>query len=263
VIDPQVVAQLVGRRREHDPLEELTGREREILALMAEGLSNQGICERLFLSPKTVETHVHGIFMKLGLQPASEGHRRVLAVLAFLRAPGDSATPATTAAGGPINRLLATVLFTDIVGSTERAAALGDQRWRALLTSHDATVRRTLQRFDGREVKRTGDGFVVTFASPALGVRCATTVRDEVARLGLQVRCGLHSGECEVLADDIGGIAVHIASRVGALASADEVLVSSTVKDLVAGSGIGFTPRGQAHLKGVPGRWAVFAVTSA
>jgi DNA-binding NarL/FixJ family response regulator len=261
VIDPQVVAQLLGRRRVQDPLEELNGRERELLALMAQGLSNQGISERLFLSPKTVETHVHSIFMKLGLQPATEGHRRVLAVLAFLRSPDEPATTAGVRRDSTGDRLVATVLFSDIVGSTQHASALGDKRWRALLTSHDAAVRSALQRFGGREVKQTGDGFLATFESPAVGVRCAVAIRETLARLGLQVRCGLHTGECELRASDIGGIAVHIAARVAALAGPDEILVSSTVKDLVTGSKIEFTPRGGAVLRDA-GTWHVFAVAS-
>jgi class 3 adenylate cyclase len=160
-----------------------------------------------------------------------------------------------------IDRTLATVLFTDIANSTERAAALGDRRWRDLLQRHDAVVRHELRRFGGREVKRTGDGFLATFDGPARGIRCAAAIRDELGQVGLEVRSGLHTGECELLdADDIGGIAVHIAARVNALASAGEVLVSGTVKYLVVGSEIGFAPRGETPLKGVPGRWPLYTV---
>ena len=162
-----------------------------------------------------------------------------------------------------IDRALATVLFTDIVHSTERAAALGDRRWHDLLQRHDAAVRRELERFDGREIKRTGDGFLATFDGPARGVRCAAAIRDALAQLGLEVRSGLHTGECELFDDDIGGIAVHIAARVNGLAGAHEVLVSGTVKDLVVGSEIEFAPRGEAVLKGIPGRWPLFTVESA
>jgi pimeloyl-ACP methyl ester carboxylesterase/class 3 adenylate cyclase len=162
-----------------------------------------------------------------------------------------------------IDRALATVLFTDIVHSTERAAALGDRRWHDLLQRHDAAVRRELERFDGREIKRTGDGFLATFDGPARGVRCAAAIRDALAQLGLEVRSGLHTGECELFDHDIGGIAVHIAARVNGLASAHEVLVSGTVKDLVVGSEIEFAPRGEATLKGIPGRWPLFTVESA
>jgi pimeloyl-ACP methyl ester carboxylesterase/class 3 adenylate cyclase len=162
-----------------------------------------------------------------------------------------------------IDRALATVLFTDIVHSTERAAALGDRRWHDLLQRHDAAVRRELERFDGREIKRTGDGFLATFDGPARGVRCAAAIRDALAQLGLEVRSGLHTGECELFDHDIGGIAVHIAARVNGLAGAHEVLVSGTVKDLVVGSEIEFAPRGEATLKGIPGRWPLFTVESA
>ena len=161
-----------------------------------------------------------------------------------------------------LDRALATVLFTDIVRSSERAAALGDRRWHDLLERHDAAVRRELQRFGGREVKRTGDGFLATFDGPARGVRCAASIRDALTQLGLEVRSGLHTGECELFDDDIGGIAVHIAARVNALAGASEVLVSGTVKDLVVGSEIEFAPRGETPLKGIPGRWPLFTVES-
>ena len=140
----------------------------------------------------------------------------------------------------PVDRVLATVLFTDIVGSTEKAAALGDRRWRDVLDNHHATIRRNLARFRGHEIKTTGDGILATFDGPARGVRCACAIADEVRPLGIEVRAGLHTGECEMIDDDVGGIAVHIGARVAALAGASEVLVSGTVKDLVAGSGIAF-----------------------
>ena len=160
----------------------------------------------------------------------------------------------------PVDRVLATVLFTDIVGSTEKAAALGDHRWRDLLDNHHATIRRNLTRFRGREVKTTGDGILATFDGPARGVRCACAISEEIKPLGIAVRAGLHTGECEMIGDDVGGIAVHIGARVAALADADEVLVSSTVKDLVAGSGLRFGDRGIQSLKGVPGEWHIYAV---
>lgn len=156
--------------------------------------------------------------------------------------------------------MLATVLFTDIVGSTERAAALGDRRWRDLLDSHDKAVRRELTRYRGREVKRTGDGFLATFDGPARAIRCGVAISRAVKALGIEVRAGLHTGEIEVRGEDVGGIAVHLAARVMAAAKASEVLVSSTVKDLVAGSGIVFQDRGESRLKGVPGTWRLFAV---
>ena len=157
-------------------------------------------------------------------------------------------------------RVLATVMFTDIVGSTERAAALGDVRWHALLADHNRVVRRQLERFGGREIKVVGDGFLATFDGPARAVRCAIAIRDEVRELGLSIRVGVHVGEIEVLPDDIAGLAVHIGARVSALAGPDEVLVSSTVKDLVVGSGLVFEDRGSHLLKGVPGEWRLFAV---
>lgn len=159
-----------------------------------------------------------------------------------------------------VERILTTVLFTDIVGSTVRAASLGDQRWRSLLDTHDKTVREQLKRFRGKEINTTGDGFVASFDGPARAVRCAQAVLTATGALGIDLRVGLHTGECEVRGDDIGGIAVHTAARVGALAGPGEVLVSRTVVDLVAGSGIEFAERGEYELKGVPGTWKLFAV---
>jgi class 3 adenylate cyclase len=154
-------------------------------------------------------------------------------------------------------------MFTDIVGSTERAGALGDARWRELVGRHDELVRSELEHHRGREVKTMGDGFLATFDGPARGIRCARAVADKVRALDIKLRAGLHTGECELVgSNDIGGMAVNIGARIGALAGADEVLVSSTVKDLVVGSGISFTDRGAQHLKGVPGEWHVFAVDS-
>ena len=158
------------------------------------------------------------------------------------------------------DRVLATVMFTDVARSTERAASLGDRRWKELLDDHDAAIRRQLEAFRGREVKTTGDGFLATFDGPARAIRCASAIRAAASDLGLDVRIGLHTGEVEVRADDIGGLAVHIGQRVSALAQPGEVLVSSTVKDLVAGSGIEFEERGEHELKGIPDRWRLFAV---
>jgi class 3 adenylate cyclase len=157
------------------------------------------------------------------------------------------------------DRVLATVLFTDIVGATEKASALGDRRWRDLLEGHNMLVRRELARFRGREVDTAGDGFFAAFDGPARAVRCACAVSRGIQSLGLEVRAGLHTGECEIMGDDMGGIAVHIGART-ALASPGEVLVSSTVKDLVAGSGLSFRDHGAAFLKGVPGEWRLFSV---
>jgi class 3 adenylate cyclase len=161
-----------------------------------------------------------------------------------------------------VDRVLATVLFTDIVDSTALAATLGDRAWRHRLDQHDATVRRHLGRFRGREIKTLGDGFLATFDGPARAIRCGCAIRDEARQLGIEVRAGLHTGEIELLGDDIGGTTVNIGARVAALAGPAEVLVSRTVTDLVAGSGIGFEDRGEHELKGVPGIWRLFAVAA-
>jgi class 3 adenylate cyclase/pimeloyl-ACP methyl ester carboxylesterase len=160
------------------------------------------------------------------------------------------------------DRALATVLFTDIVDSTRRAAEIGDRDWRALLDAHDAVVRAQLTRFRGREVSTAGDGFLATFDGPQRAIRCAMAIRDAVQSLGIEVRAGLHTGECEIRGDDIGGIAVHIGARVSALAGPNDVLVSSTLRDLVIGSGLEFDDRNTHELKGVPGEWRLFAVAS-
>jgi pimeloyl-ACP methyl ester carboxylesterase len=161
------------------------------------------------------------------------------------------------------DRVLATVLVTDIVGSTERAAALGDRRWREVLEEQRAVVRLQLERFRGREIDTAGDGFLCTFDGPARAIRCALAVVECVRPLGLEVRAGLHTGECEMVGDGIAGIAVHIGARVAALAQPGEVLVTSTVRDLVAGSGIRFADRGEHALKGVPDPWRIFAAEGA
>jgi pimeloyl-ACP methyl ester carboxylesterase len=161
-----------------------------------------------------------------------------------------------------IDRVLATILFTDIVGSTAKAVELGDARWRELLEDHHATVRRLLLRYRGTELDSAGDGFFASFDGPARGIRCARAITESVRDLGIEVRAGLHTGECERMNAKVGGIAVHIGARVAAEAGPGEVVVSSTVKDLVAGSGIAFRDRGAADLKGVPGEWRLFAVES-
>jgi class 3 adenylate cyclase len=159
------------------------------------------------------------------------------------------------------DRMLATVLFTDVVGSTDRARELGDRRWRDLLERHNDVVRRDLERFRGVEIDTAGDGFFATFDGPARAIRCARSIVENVrSGVGLDVRSGLHTGECERSGDAVRGIAVHTGARVAAMAGAGEVLVSSTVKDLVAGSGIEFTDRGLHELKGIPGEWRLYAV---
>jgi class 3 adenylate cyclase len=157
-----------------------------------------------------------------------------------------------------VDRILTTLLFTDIVASTERTAALGDQAWRSLLDAHDRTVRDHLRRFRGKEINTTGDGFLASFDGPARAIRCALAMAEATRALGIDLHLGLHTGECEVRGDDLGGLAVHIAARIGALAAPGEVLVSSTVKDLVAGTRINFVERGEHELKGVPGSWKLY-----
>ncbi len=159
-----------------------------------------------------------------------------------------------------IDRVLATIMFTDIVSSTKSLSDKGDSEWRLILDKHNDLVRRQLVRFSGREIKTTGDGFLASFDGPARGIRCACAIRDGIQALGISIRAGLHTGECEVTGDDIEGLSVHIASRIADKAQEKEVLVSSTVKDLVSGSGIQFKDRGSHVLKGVHGRWHLFEV---
>jgi len=156
--------------------------------------------------------------------------------------------------------VLATVLFTDIVGSSEKAISLGDRAWRELLERHHELVRRQLVRFRGKEVDTAGDGFLASFDGPARAIRCARAIVESMAELGLVVRAGLHTGECELVDGKVAGIAVHTGARVAANAQPGEVLVSSTVKDLVAGSGLSFEDRGTHELKGIPGHWRLYAV---
>lgn len=163
--------------------------------------------------------------------------------------------------GSDAERVLTTIVFTDIVGSTQRAAELGDRRWHDLLDNHDRIVRDQLQRFSGREVNTAGDGFVATFTSPSVALDCTEAIVDAVRPLGIEIRAGIHAGEVELRGADIAGMAVHIGARVGALAGPSEVLVSSTVREIVTGSRRSFTERGEHDLKGVPGRWRVYAST--
>ena len=172
----------------------------------------------------------------------------------FLADVGEGKTDVET------DRVLATVLFTDIIGSSEKAASLGDRAWGELLERHHALVRRQLSRFRGVEVDTAGDGFFASFDGPARAIRCACGIVETVPELGLEVRAGLHAGECELVDGKVAGIAVHTGSRVASYAQAGEVLVSGTVKDLVAGSGLAFDDRGSHELKGIPGMWQLHAV---
>lgn len=160
----------------------------------------------------------------------------------------------------PSNRVLLTVLFTDLVGSTERAGSEGDAKWRAVLEDHHAIVRRQIELHTGREVKTTGDGFLATFDSPFRAVRCAQAIKSGLAKLGLEIRAGVHTGECELIGADVAGLAVHVASRVQSTAKPGEILVSNTVRDLAAGSGLEFVDRGVHELKGLTGSWQLSAV---
>jgi DNA-binding NarL/FixJ family response regulator len=199
---------------------------------------------------------VHGVrAVARGDALLSPGVARRL-ISAFAR-PDDGPT---LPGGSDADRVLATVMFSDIVSSTERAAAIGDRRWRDLLDRHDELIRRELARHGGREVKTTGDGFLALFDGPARAIRCAIAIRQALEAEGVEVRIGLHSGEVELRGDDVGGIAVNLGARVAATAEPGEVVVSSTVRDLVAGSGIGFEDRGEHALKGVPERWHLFAI---
>jgi DNA-binding NarL/FixJ family response regulator len=179
-----------------------------------------------------------------------------------IEAIADGGEPSLPAGSGS-DRVLATVMFSDIVSSTERAAEAGDRRWRDALDRHDALIRRELEMHGGREIKTTGDGFLALFDAPARAIRCAVSIRDALAAEGVQVRIGLHAGEVELRGDDVGGIAVHIGSRVLGTAEPGDVIASSTVRDLVAGSGITFDDRGEHSLRGVPEPWRLFAVTDA
>jgi class 3 adenylate cyclase len=164
--------------------------------------------------------------------------------------------------GPKADRVLATVLFTDIVDSTSLATEIGDSRWREVLEQHQALVRRELERFGGREIKTTGDGFLATFDGPTRAVECARAIVSEVPSLGIEVRAGIHTGEVELIGDDVGGIAVHVAARIAAIAEGRSVLVSRTVRDLAIGSGIEFDPCGRHELKGVAEEWEIYTVTA-
>ncbi len=157
-----------------------------------------------------------------------------------------------------LDRVLATILFLDVVGSTERLMEIGDKRWRSLLGQLNDAVRSELASFKGKEVKTTGDGFLATFDGPTKAIQCAKAIRDEVSRLGIEVRMGLHTGECELIGDDVGGVAVHMAARISAEAGPGQILVSNTTKDLVAGSELEFKDEGLHSLKGFPGEWRLF-----
>jgi DNA-binding NarL/FixJ family response regulator len=241
-------------------LPELTARETEVLSRMAHGESNREISQHLYLGEATIKTHVGNILMKLNCRD------RVQAVVKAYEAgvvtpgtaePKPAATHRHTSAS---HRMLATVLLTDIVASTELAGRLGDRQWTKLLDEHDRLVAREVTRHQGRIVKSTGDGVLARFDRPGNAIICAQAIHGAASAVGIQLRCGLHTGEIEVRGDDIGGIAVHIASRIAALAEPGSIWVSRTITELVAGSGIAFRPQGNHHLKGVPQPWSLYAV---
>ncbi|MBI2759895.1 MAG: response regulator [Chloroflexi bacterium] len=223
-------------------VERLTPREHDVLRLVAQGQTNAEVAKNLVVTVATVKTHIEHIIAKLGVADRTQAAVRAVE-LGLLSA-----------------RALTTVLFTDIVRSTELAVEMGDRRWHDLKQRHHTLVRRELARFHGKEIDTAGDGFLATFDAPERAVRCAHAVRDAVRSLGLEVRAGLHTGEVERQGGGVSGIAVHVGARVVALAGPGDVLVSSVVRDLVAGSGLGFADRGAHRLKGVPGEWRLFAV---
>jgi class 3 adenylate cyclase len=237
-----------ARRRAPGTIETLTSQELQVAMTVAEGATNREAASRLYLSPKTIEMHLSRIYRKLGISSRSQLARLIGA------APdrSDSATE-----GG---RLLAAVLFTDIVSSTDRANDLGDQRWLELLEAHNAIVRSAIRRHDGVEIKSLGDGFLARFPSPTAAISCAFDASGQVNRLGIKVRAGIHAGECIISNGDLAGIAVHVGARVADLAGPDEVLVSSTVRELSIGNEYAFAMWGRTALKGIDGEWTLWRV---
>ena len=225
-------------------VEQLTRREHDVLRLVAQGQTNAEVARNLSVTVATVKTHIEHIIAKLGVADRTQAAVRAVE-LGLLSA-----------------RTLTTVLFTDIVRSTELAIELGDRAWHDLKLRHHSLVRRELARFQGEEIDTAGDGFLATFDAPERAVLCACAVRDAVQAIGLQIYAGLHTGEVERQGRGVSGIAVHIGARVRSAAGPGEVLVSGVVRDLVSGSGLQFSDRGTHHLKGVPGDWRLFAVAA-
>ena len=273
MIEPSITRRLLERFVSTDDvepvpapvLEELTERESDVLNLMARGLSNNEIAAELVVAETTVKTHVAHILTKLDVRDRVQAVVRAYAsgFVSFSNAGTTGSSQRERVVADPAQakeRVLATLLFTDVVDSTSHAVNRGDKAWTELLERHREVVRRELHHHRGREVVTTGDGFLATFDAPARAVTCAMAIVEATRELGLEIRAGLHTGEIELMNGDIGGIAVHICARLSALARSGEVLVSSTVRELVTGSGIQFDDRGTHELKGVPDTWRLFAV---
>jgi len=279
----------------------LTAKQAEVVGLVARGQTNKEIAARLRVSQRAVSAQLSRLMRKFDV-PNRAGLIAAVMSAAGVGLPTGMAVPARTlgaqlqlvpadlaavyenapfmgdsdavlaelahfvsasqAEEAEFDRVLATVLFTDVVGSTQRAETLGDRAWRELVERHHATVRALLGRYRGTEVKTAGDGFFATFDGPARAVRCAQAIVKAVRSLGIEIRAGVHTGEVETIDGEIGGLAVHIGARVGTLAGASEVLASSTVKDLTAGSGLLFEDAGEHELKGVSESWHLYRVTS-
>jgi DNA-binding NarL/FixJ family response regulator len=273
MIEPSITRRLLERFTATDVvaaapssvMKDLTDREADVLRLIARGLSNMEIAAELVVAETTVKTHVARILMKLGVRDRVQAVVRAyesgfVPTVASRHGPPDSPRDVRPA---PVNdRVLATVLFTDVVESTQHAVTRGDRGWAALLERHREVVRREVTRHRGREVGTSGDGFVATFDGPARAIQCATAIMQWSRALALEIRAGVHTGEIEVLAQDVAGIAVHVCARICAFAGPGEVLVSRATKDLAAGSGISFADRGSHALKGLPDTWRLFAATS-
>lgn len=260
-LDPLVIDRLLAANatRRSSEVDELTDREGDVLRLMAEGRTNAAIAAILFVGERAVEKHISAIFQKLNLTEEADVHRRVAAVLKYLSAAAERASAGGSGPSSIIERRVATVLFTDMVGSTQRAAEVGDERWGTLVASHHDLVRHELTRYRGVEIDTAGDGFLAIFDAPARAIRCASSIRESIRALGIEVRFGVHTGEIEVAGKDVRGLSVHIGARIVSLAEAGEVLVSRTVKELAAGSGLTFTDRGVHRLRGVPEEWHLFS----
>jgi DNA-binding NarL/FixJ family response regulator len=275
MIEPSITRRLLERFVAPDvdeavptpALEDLTDREADVLRLMARGQSNVEIAGELVVAETTVKTHVARILMKLDVRDRTQAVVRAYESGFVAASPSHKAAasgqPSTGHGSVPmVGRVLATVLFTDVVGSTEHAVTRGDREWTEVLERHRKLVRQHLHQRRGREIVTTGDGFLATFDRPAEGIHCAMDIVQGSRALGIEIRAGLHTGEIELMDGDVGGIAIHICARLSALAGSSEVLVSSTVKELVSGSGIQFDDRGHHELKGVPDPWRLFAVRS-